>query len=398
MLALHRASALVAASTEPIQVLSEVLQAATGLLGRGVAALYRWDEEAGVLRLAEHMNAAPGTAPIVRVGEGVGGLAFARQEPVIVNDYQALPTAAPDNVSAGWRAALSVPLVRAGLKLGVLTVGATDPSASFDADDARLLSLFGDQAVAALTTASLIQQQQQAVAELERLNAAKSDFVSVVSHEFRTPLTGIRGFSELLRDDDLTTEEVREYAGAINADAQRLTRMINRMLDLDRLESGRVSVELGAVDLNAIIRSVVAGVRATTARHEIVLDLDPALGPVTGDRDQLTQVIVNLLSNAVKYSPEGGEIRIATCPEGPNAHVSVIDHGIGIPTSGLETVFERYTRLGSAATRFIQGTGLGLPIVRQIAIMHGGSVWADSTLGEGSTFHLTIPLAPRSGV
>jgi signal transduction histidine kinase len=191
---------------------------------------------------------------------------------------------------------------------------------------------------------------------------------------------------------------MRDYAGDINKDAQRLNRMINEMLDLDRLESGRMALELTKVDLNAVITEVAGGVLPGAADHPILLRLDAGLGPVTGDRDKLTQVVVNLLSNAVKYSPGGGEIVVTTRAEGPNAHVLVRDHGMGIPADGLEQVFERFARLESDATRFIQGTGLGLPIVRQIVTLHGGRVWAESTAGEGSVFQFTIPLATPAGV
>jgi len=191
---------------------------------------------------------------------------------------------------------------------------------------------------------------------------------------------------------------MKEYAGDINKDAQRLNRMINEMLDLDRLESGRMTVAQATVDLNAIVTAVAAGVRPNAPGHPIVLRLDPDLGAVSGDQDKLTQVVVNLLSNAVKYSPEGGEIVVTTRADGPNAHVLVRDHGMGIPADGLEKVFDRFARLETNATRFIQGTGLGLPIVRQIVTLHGGRAWVESTVGEGSVFQFTIPLATPASV
>ena len=159
-----------------------------------------------------------------------------------------------------------------------------------------------------------------------------------------------------------------------------------------------MAIEVAAVDLNAVITEVVEGVLTDAADHPIILRLDPGLGPVIGDRDKLTQVVVNLLSNAVKYSPGGGEIVVTTRAVGPSAQVLVQDHGMGIPAEGLEQVFERFARLESDATRFIQGTGLGLPIVRQIVALHGGRVWAESTVGEGSVFQFTIPLATPAGV
>ena len=223
------------------------------------------------------------------------------------------------------------------------------------------------------------------------MNRAKSDFVSIVSHEFRTPLTGIQGFSEMMAGEDLTLEEMREYAGDINKDAHRLNRMITEMLDLDKMESGRMQLHREPLDLNAIVSDAVDRMRPNAPRHAVSVRLDPLVGEMNGDRDKLTQVMANLLSNAVKYSPNGGEIVVSTRAEGGAAHVVVRDHGMGIPKASLEAIFERYGRVESLATRHIQGTGLGLPIVRQIVQLHGGTVWAESSVGEGSVFHVRLP-------
>ena len=394
MLALHRASTLVAAETDPSEVLREILEAAAGLIGRGSASVYRWDAKAGVLRHAEGIAPERGVPIVLRAGEGISGKAFLTQKPVIVNDYANWEHAVPSTREAGWRAAIAIPLVRTGQGLGVLTVRSTYPSARFDDDDARLLGLFGDQAIAALTTAELVEQQRRAVEQLERLNSAKSDFVSIVSHEFRTPLTGIQGFSELIRDEDLTVAEMKEFAADINKDALRLNRMITEMLDLDRMESGKMTLSRERTDVNAIVAE--AADRLDSPRHPIRLSLDPELPLVAIDKDKINQVVLNLLSNAVKYSPGGGAIAITTRLEGDFLHVFVRDSGLGIPAESLEKVFERYSRLESGATRYIQGTGLGLPIARQIIEMHGGRAWVESTVGEGSVFQFTLPLIAAS--
>jgi signal transduction histidine kinase len=229
--------------------------------------------------------------------------------------------------------------------------------------------------------------------QLERLNKVKSDFVSIVSHEFRTPLTGIQGFSELMRDEDLTMAEMKEFAADINRDAQRLNRLIGQMLDLDRMEAGKMAIERRQVDLNAVVAEVVGLAAANAPQHRFRPDLDPALPLLAGDRDKLVQVVTNLVGNAVKYSPAGGEIAVGSKVEGNLAHVQVRDQGLGIPPEALEEVFERYARVESSATRQIQGTGLGLPIARQIVQMHGGRIWAESPPGRGAVFHFTIPLA-----
>jgi signal transduction histidine kinase len=398
MLALHRASTLIAAETDPTEVLREILEAAGTLLGRGSALLYRWDEQAGLLRHADSMGGERSAPPVLRAGEGVTGQAFVTQKPVIVNDYARWEHGLPANREAGWHAALAVPLIRAGQPLGVLTVRSSYALARFDDEDARLLSLFGDQAVATLTTAELVEHQRRAVEQLEKLNSAKSNFVSIVSHEFRTPLTGIQGFSELMRDEDLSLVEMKEYAGDINTDAQRLNRMITEMLDLDRMESGQMTLNRERTDINAVIAEAADRLSANPGRHPIQLRCDPDLPLVEIDADKIKQVLLNLLSNAVKYSPEGGPITITTRVEGGMVHVFVRDEGMGIPPDSVDKVFERYSRIESGATRYIQGTGLGLPISRQIIEMHGGRAWVESTLGEGSVFQFTLPLVAVASV
>jgi signal transduction histidine kinase len=267
----------------------------------------------------------------------------------------------------------------------------TDRAREWTAEDARLIDSVAQELRGAIAAAEAFEQQRAAVVELERLNRAKSDFVSIVSHEFRTPLTGIQGFSEMMQSEELTIDEMREYAGDINKDAHRLNRMITEMLDLDKMESGRMEIHRESVDLNAIVNEAANRLRPNAPEHPLSLRLDPMVGEVSGDRDKLTQVMANLLSNAVKYSPDGGEIVVSTRVEGSAVHIVVRDHGMGIPKGALETIFERYGRVESLATRHIQGTGLGLPIVRQIVQLHGGAVWVESTVGEGSVFHVTLP-------
>jgi signal transduction histidine kinase len=211
-----------------------------------------------------------------------------------------------------------------------------------------------------------------------------------VSHEFRTPLTSIRAFSELLRDETFSSPEVREFAGDINREAERLTRLIGDLLDLDRLESGQMTPQLEELDLNALVQE--ATTRPYGPQHTVWLELDPALPTLLGDRDKLIQLVLNLVSNGVRYSPDGGVVTVETRGQPGQVHLCVRDEGIGIAAADLETIFEPYRRVDSEATARIQGTGLGLPIVRQIAELHGGRTWAESELGVGSTFHVTLPL------
>jgi signal transduction histidine kinase len=234
--------------------------------------------------------------------------------------------------------------------------------------------------------------------EIEQLSKLRSEFVSIVSHEFRTPLTGIQGFSEMMRDENLGMPEMREYAGDINKDARRLARLITDMLDLDRMESGRMTLNSEPVDLNRIVTDTAAQFRLNAADHPIELELDKRLPMLMGDSDRLTQVVTNLLSNAIKYSPSGGAVELRTERAETTVTLTVKDHGMGIPAEQLEKIFDRYSRLATTETRSIQGTGLGLPIVRQILQLCDGKVWATSEIGRGSVFHVQLPLVEASTI
>jgi len=182
------------------------------------------------------------------------------------------------------------------------------------------------------------------LAQLEKLNRLKSEFVSMVSHEFRTALVGIQGFSELIRDQDIDAREVKSIANEINTDAQRLNRMITEMLDFDRLEAGKIHLDLRPLDMNELAREAVERAAVTTQAHVIQADLKPGLPNVVGDSDRLTQVLTNLLSNAIKYSPNGGEICVRTQLVGGGVEVCVTDHGQGIPPEFISRLFGRYER------------------------------------------------------
>jgi len=397
LLALQRASAVVAARSTTRDVIDEVLRTASALFGEASASLYLWDEQEKGLRLAQNADRSGRSVGLFLArGDGKLGDELTKLEPVVVNDYAAWSGASPGGLQHGLRAVIAVPLVRGGSLVGAIVMRSYDERARFTIDDARLLTLFGDQAAAALANAEAFERQRRAVEQLERVNRAKSEFVSIVSHEFRTPLTGIQGFSEMMRDEELTMSEMKEYAADINKDAQRLNRMINEMLDLDRMEAGRMALNLEAVDLNAVVSDSVDRVRPNAPEHPIKLVLGRDVPSLSADRDRLTQIVGNLLSNAVKYSPTGGEIVVTTAREGEGVHLAVHDNGMGIPADMLESIWERYSRVESDKTRGIQGTGLGLAIVRQIVAMHGGRVWAESEVGRGSTFHVVLPLAGSS--
>ena len=243
--------------------------------------------------------------------------------------------------------------------------------------------------------ADALEAQRSANADLEKLDRTKTEFLSIVSHEFRTALTGIQGFSELIRDGGLEQDELRAYGGYIFNDADRVNRLIGDMLDLDRMESGRMTIRAADVDINEVLSEAIARA-AASGTVEFKPDLDPRLPIVTGDRDRLVQVVSNLVNNAVKYSPEGGTVTLSSRAEGGYALITVADTGLGIPPDEIAHVFERFRRVRSGAAQSIAGTGLGLTIVKQIVEMHGGKIWVESAVGHGSAFHFTVPLAPEA--
>jgi signal transduction histidine kinase len=380
-------------------LMRDVLGEALQLLGAGGGEVRRWRPD--TLELVEAVRlGVMADQTVLEPVEAATNRAASLRVPVVLNDDQ---PADNDGAIPGERlttaAVAAAPLLHEGQLLGTLAVFSTTRGARFSLEDAELLELLAGLAGAALATGEAFDRQERAVEELRHLSRAKAEFVSIVSHEFRTPLTGIQGFSEMMRDEDLSVEELREFAGDINKDAHRLSRLVSEMLDLDRMESGRMTIQPELVSLNALIEEVAATARPHAPRHSIELQLDASLPQIEADRDKLVQILTNLVDNAIKYAPKGGPVVIRSWPDGSSAHVVVRDRGIGIPRDALETIFERYIRVDSPQTRGISGTGLGLPIVREIARLHGGRTWAESPPSGGSTFHLTFPLtASRAGV
>ncbi len=242
---------------------------------------------------------------------------------------------------------------------------------------------------------SLLFILQQTNARLEQVNKMQSDFIAIVSHEFRTTLTGIQGFSELLRDEDFNVPEIKEYANDINIDALRLNRMISELLDLERMKSGKASLHFSKIDINTILQEVAERMILVAPDHMLDLDTDESLPLLEGDYDKLMQLVTNLVSNAVKYSPAYSKVLLKSSREDDFIHIIVQDQGMGIPADSLDAIFAPYSRIYAAKTRYIQGTSLGLAIVQQIVLMHEGRIWAESKIGQGSIFHVMLPVKSK---
>jgi signal transduction histidine kinase len=254
-----------------------------------------------------------------------------------------------------------------------------------------------DRKQAALALEAALETQRAAIAELERLNQSKSRFLSTISHEFRTPLTAIIGYSEFLIANASDPAAVAGDAAIIHREASRLNRMVDDVLLLDRANAGRLPLQREPLRLDALLDDVVAAFRPLTGRHRIVVSIARDLLPVEGDRDLVLQAVTNLVSNAVKYSPGGGTVTIAARNDGDNVVLSVQDEGFGIAPADLPRIFDRFERIESGIAGRISGAGLGLSIVREIAALHGGHVWAESEPGIGSTFFLALPAERATG-
>jgi signal transduction histidine kinase len=248
----------------------------------------------------------------------------------------------------------------------------------------------------------------------ETANAAKSDFLANVSHELRTPLVSILGFTRIVEkrleerifpflphDEtrfDKATHQIQDNLEIITTEGQRLTTMINNLLDLEKIESGKMEWRFQAVDSAGVVQQAAA---ATASLFEgkplaLQLDLPQDLPPILGDPDKIIQVIINLISNAVKFTPQG-VITIRVRSSDQQVVFSVIDQGIGIAPQDQAIVFEKFGQVGDSLTGKPQGTGLGLAISKEIVEHHQGSIWLESEAGIGSTFYFSVPVYPTNG-
>jgi signal transduction histidine kinase len=296
-----------------------------------------------------------------------------------------------------------------GYAIGTVCVMDVAPRSDLTSDDAEALRAIARQAMSLIElrrdramVRNANQRLEEANARLEDVSRRKTEIISDVSHEFRTPLTTILGYAELIRDEKLDLEETREFADDIVRDVQRLTRMMENVLDLERLEARATAFRPMPVELPSLLEDEVGRweVDEAAANHAVSLSVKFGLPQVLADADRIAQVVRNFLANAVKYSPDGGavDVRAELTTDGKFVRVSVADHGIGISPDGQARIFERFARTQEAIGRGIRGTGLGLAICRQIVELHGGKIGVESVVGQGSTFWFTVPVVDASRV
>jgi signal transduction histidine kinase len=285
-----------------------------------------------------------------------------------------------------------VPLLREDEVIGVLAVTRKTPGV-FEPEIVRLLSTFATQSALAIQNARLFREIADKSRQLEAASRHKSEFLANMSHELRTPLNAIIGFSEVLAQGmfGAINEKQTEYLQDILESGQHLLSLINDILDLSKIEAGRMELEPADFDLPSAIENALILVRERASRRGIRLGstIDQRLGMISGDERKVKQVLLNLISNALKFTPEGGQIDIAARLHDDRAEVSVADTGIG--PADQDTVFEEFRQVGTADKK-AEGTGLGLTLSRKFIELHGGRIWVTSQVGVGSTFTFTLPM------
>jgi signal transduction histidine kinase len=234
----------------------------------------------------------------------------------------------------------------------------------------------------------------------QELAQAKSDFVSIVSHELRTPMTSIKGYTDLMLKGavgSLNDQQVR-FLSTVKSNIDRMANLVQDLLDISRIEAGRIKIERKPLDMSQVVREVSETVAEAVREAGLVLEVkvDPGLPTVQADRGLVIQVLLNLVSNAYRYTPAGGRITVSVFGSDDAIQVDVTDTGIGIPEDEQVTVFERFYRADHPVVRERTGTGLGLPIAKSLVEMHRGKLWVQSQVDQGSTFSFTLPLTEAS--
>jgi PAS domain S-box-containing protein len=331
----------------------------------------------------------------IPVGRGFAGRVLAQCQPIIIEDISQADVYNPLLREKGIKSLLGVPLVVEGRAIGVLHVGTLE-FAHFTEDDVRLLQLAADRIALAIENARLYQVEKIARAEAEDANRAKDEFLTILSHELRTPLTPIIGWVQMMQTGILPTAEFNQALSVISRNAQSLKRLINDLLDMSAIMSGKMRIDETLLSLADVLSESVDTMRPYAREANVDLQLEIADGAsamvIKGDRSRLSQIFCNILHNAIKFSPTGGYVQVSCEARDSAAIVRIADQGEGIPAEFLPFVFERFRQADGSRTRAYGGLGLGLALVKSFVQAHGGTVEAASNgAGKGSEFVVKLP-------
>ncbi|WP_284618433.1 GAF domain-containing protein [Aquabacterium humicola] len=394
---------VISGSPTDVQPVLDTVAERSGLLCRAEGSRV-WLAENGQLRAATSYGAAYRDVterewlPLDR--QSIGGRAFVERRCVHVPDVLPLidveyPAVRELQARYGFRTVLAVPMLREDEAIGVIALLRNEvrPFAAVEID---LVKTFADQAVIAIENVRLFHEIEDKNRQLEAANRHKSEFLANMSHELRTPLNAVIGFSEVLLErlfGDLN-EKQDEYLQDIHSSGQHLLSLINDVLDLSKIEAGRMELDLTRFDLGLLLEHSLTLVRERAARQGLALSLEvgDGLQEWVADARKVKQVVVNLLSNAVKFTPAGGQVSMRARRAGDVAEIAVTDSGVGIAPEDHAKVFEEFRQASGDYLRKAEGSGLGLALARRFVQLHGGEITLVSAPGAGSTFRFTLPL------
>ena len=388
-------------------VLRTIVSRANQLAGTQACSVFEYDEGREEFQLRTTHNLDPrvielSRAQPVRRGEGMLGRLPDARRPLQIPDIAA-PGAYEGRMkqallAAGLHALLAIPLLREDRLIGALTVQRQAPG-EFPPETIELLSTFATQSALAIQNARLYRELEQKSRELEAASHHKSEFLANMSHELRTPLNAIIGFSEVLAERMFgeVNEKQAEYLQDILSSGRHLLSLINDILDLSKVEAGRLELELGRFHLPTALDNALTLVRERATRHGITLaqEVDERVGEIVADERKVKQILLNLLSNAVKFTLEGGRVGLTATAAEDVITIAVSDTGIGITPADQEAIFEEFRQVGHDDARKQEGTGLGLTLAKKFVELHGGRIGVQSQVGQGSTFTFTLPVQPQ---
>jgi GAF domain-containing protein len=401
--ALGEVSRALSSTLDLESVLNTIVSRASQLAGTSACSVYEYDEVTEEFRWRASANLDEEVAAVARrtpIGKGASAQArmVTTREPVQIADIRAEETyGSPLRdvlLRTGVRAVLAVPLLRDDRLVGGLTVNRKTPGA-FPPEVVELLKTFAAQSALAINNARLFREIEEKSRQLEIASQHKSQFLANMSHELRTPLNAILGYTELIVDNIYgeVPERMREVLERVDKSGRHLLGLINDILDLSKIEAGQLTLALGPYSMDGVAQTVATQVGALAAEKrldfELVLGEDLPIGQ--GDERRLIQVLLNLVGNAIKFTDAGKIVVRVEAADGDYV-VSVTDTGPGIAEADREKIFEEFQQADTTRAKAKGGTGLGLAISRRIVAMHGGRLWVESTLGEGSTFSFTVPV------
>jgi signal transduction histidine kinase/CHASE3 domain sensor protein len=402
------AGAFFASNIDPIWVTQAIAERVAEVLGDWAAVILK-DDQSNDLRVTSiyHRDMASlGLAwsyiyrqPLA-VGEGLIGQVVATGFPSLTTNVggaargEAFTVAMATSATPMQLASLLIlPLRTRREMLGALVIAANDPDRVMTDEKLPLAEVLAERAALAIENSKLYTEQVEARRKVEDLSRLKDEFLSIASHELRTPVTSIKGYTQLaktlIRENNLTTSE--ENLDIALDQIDRMSRLILELLDVSRIETGRLEIHREAIAWATFVRDIVHRHHTAVSDRRFHLNVPSEMKLVSGDRDRLEQVLGNLLENAVKYSPEGSEIFVGVEDRGEQMVTSVCDRGIGIPIDEIAQVFERFHRGRQVSSTNYGGLGLGLYITKQIIDRHGGTIWVESKEGSGTTFYFTLP-------